>query len=127
MFYGREICRLSRSISSAAAFTSGWANRAETTATPDPDSLLEREVIGRAVTNREANVRVKPASSGKLVRQLSKGVELMILAKYEDDAGAIWYEVTTTTGKTYGFVRDYVVNVLKLDKNAETLTYPDEG
>lgn len=100
---------------------------AETTATPDPDSLLEREVIGRAVTNREANVRVKPASSGKLVRQLSKGVELMILAKYEDDAGAIWYEVTTTTGKTYGFVRDYVVNVLKLDKNAETLTYPDEG
>ena len=79
------------------------------------------------MTNREANVRVKPASSGKLVRQLSKGVELMILAKYEDDAGAIWSEVTTTTGKTYGFVRDYVVNVLKLDKNAETLTYPDEG
>ena len=93
------------------------------TAVPAQSALLDREIIGKATTNREANVREKPASGAKLVRQLSKGVKLMILEKYADKDGAIWYEVSTETGKTYGFVRDYVVNVTEIDKTREARTY----
>ena len=95
-------------------------------ATPTPNPLLDREVIGRAITNREANVRTKPVAGAKLVRQLSKGVDVLVLAKYQDADGAIWYEVSTESGKTHGFARDYVLNVLTLDKAAETLTYTEE-
>ena len=95
-------------------------------ATPTPNPLLDREVIGRAITNREANVRTKPVAGAKLVRQLSKGVDVLVLAKYQDADGAIWYEVSTESGKTHGFARDYVLNVLTLDKGAETLTYTEE-
>ena len=65
------------------------------------------------MTKRAANIRVKPAASGKLVRQLSKGNALMILEKYQDEEGNIWYEVSTESGKTYGFVRDYLITLDK--------------
>ena len=58
-----------------------------------------------------------------MVRQLGNGMELQILAKYAGVTDETWYEVVTASGKTHGFVRDYVVYVTKLDKNAPTLTY----
>ena len=91
-----------------------------------PESILDREVIGRARTNRAANVRVKPQSGAKLVRQLSKGNWLHILAAYEDKDGAIWYEVATESGKTSGFVRDYVVELHELNEGVEAKTYGEE-
>ena len=88
-------------------------------AQPQPDAtlsprqeLLDREVVGHAKTNREANVRAVP--DGKLVRQLSKGVELRVLEKYTYK-GNVWYEVCTTSGQTHGYVRDYVINVTEMD------------
>lgn len=90
------------------------------------DDLMDREVIGKAVTNRAANVRVKPLSGGKLVRQLSKGTELHILDKYEGAKKEIWYEVATASGKTHGFVRDYVVNVKEIDKSLPAKVYEAE-
>ena len=71
-------------------------------------------------------MRVEPSASASLVRQLSQGNALSIFARYQDEKGQIWYEVATESGKTQGFVRDYVVNVLELDKSAETLTYEAE-
>lgn len=93
-----------------------------TTAAEQPN-LLDRDVIGRALTNRAANVREKPLSNAAVVRQLGNGTKLQILAKYAGVKEETWYEVVTESGKTYGFVRDYVINVTKLDKNAPTLTY----
>ena len=93
-----------------------------TTAAEQPN-LLDRDVIGRALTNRAANVREKPLSNATVVRQLGNGTKLQILAKYAGVKEETWYEVVTESGKTYGFVRDYVINVTKLDKNAPTLTY----
>lgn len=83
------------------------------------------EAIGKAKTNRAANVREKPVANSKLVRQLSKGIDLEIFAKYEDAKGQIWYEVATESGKTQGFVRDYVINVLNIDKNVGVKTYEE--
>lgn len=91
-----------------------------------PESILDREVIGRAKTNREANVRVKPQSGAKLVRQLKKGNWLHILAVYQDAKEAIWYEVSTESGKTSGFVRDYVVDLHSLNDGVEAKTYGEE-
>lgn len=93
-----------------------------TTAAEQPN-LLDRDVIGRALTNRAANVREKPLSNAAVVRQLGNGTKLQILAKYAGVKEETWYEVVTESGKTYGFVRYYVINVTKLDKNAPTLTY----
>lgn len=95
----------------------------ESPAQPD---ILDREVIGRARTNRAANVRVKPSAGAKLVRQLSKGVELLLLEKYQDAEQHIWYEVSTESGKTYGFVRDYVLNVTEGDSAREPIVYQAE-
>lgn len=95
------------------------AQEAQAQAEAQPDAtptaqqeLLDREVIGHAKTNREANVRVKP--DGKVVRQLSKSTELRILEKYTYK-GNVWYEVCTTSGKTHGFVRDYVLSISEMD------------
>ena len=88
--------------------------------------MLDREVIGKAKTKREANVRVRPEAGAKLVRQLSRGVQLMILEKYQDEDTNIWYEVSMETGKTYGFVRDYLLNISEIDKNREAKTYTEE-
>jgi len=90
------------------------------------ESILDREVIGRAKTNRAANVRVEPKSSAKLVRQLSKGNWLHILAVYQDSSDALWYEVATESGKTSGFVRDYVVALHELNEDAEVKVYGEE-
>lgn len=79
--------------------------------------------IGKAKTNRDANVRVTPDAGAKLVRQLTKGNMLNIFGKYEDAKGQIWYEVATESGKTKGFVRDYVVNVLNIEKDIEVQKY----
>ena len=87
------------------------------------EDLLDREVVGKVTTNRAANVREKPSSTAKVVRQLSQGNKLNVLGRYEGTNGEIWYEVVTTSGKTYGFVRDYVVYVTEMDKNLETQTY----
>ena len=92
-------------------------------ASSSTESLQDREVIGSATTNRAANVREEPLANAKVVRQLGNGMELQILAKYVGVKEETWYEVVTASGKTYGFVRDYVVYVTKLDKNAPTLTY----
>ena len=93
----------------------------EATKTPE-EELLEREVIGRASTNREANIREIPSAKGKLVRQLPRKTELRILEKYEAE-GHVWYEVVTTTGKTYGYVRDYVLYITQIDKDRPAKTY----
>ena len=90
------------------------------------ESILDREVIGRARTNRAANVRKEPKSGAKLVRQLNPGNWLHILAVYQDANEDIWYEVSTESGKTSGFVRDYVVALHELDENAEVKTYGEE-
>lgn len=92
----------------------------------EPEDILDREIIGKAKTKKPANIRVKPASGAKLVRQLSKGVELMVLEKYQDAEGNIWYEVCTESGKTQGFARDYLLNFSEIDKNREALTYGKE-
>lgn len=87
------------------------------------ESILDREIIGKAKTNRPANVRVKPQNGAKLVRQLSQGIELMILEKYEDKDGNIWYEVSTESGNTHGFARDYLLKISEIDKSREAKTY----
>ena len=87
------------------------------------EDLQDREVIGKAMTNRAANVREEPLANATVVRQLGNGMELQILAKYAGVKEETWYEVVTASGKTHGFVRDYVVYVTKFDKNAPTMTY----
>ena len=89
----------------------------------EPEGILDREIIGKAKTKKPANVRVKPVSGAKLVRQLSKGVELMVLEKYQDADGNIWYEVCTESGRTQGFARDYLLDFSQIDKDREALTY----
>lgn len=84
-----------------------------------------KTVIGQAYTNREANVRERPVAGAKLVRQLSHGVELRILDKYQTD-GAIWYEVETTSGKTHGFARDYVLRITQIDSSVEAKAYTEK-
>lgn len=85
----------------------------------------EKASVGTAKTNRDANVRKTPVSNGKLVRQLSEGVKVYILGKYEDSYGQIWYEITTESGNTTGFMRDYVLDSIKLDEGVETKTYTE--
>ncbi|HIS94197.1 MAG TPA: SH3 domain-containing protein [Candidatus Ventricola gallistercoris] len=97
------------------------ASASSTTSTQE--NLLDREVVGKVTTNRAANVREKPSSSAKVVRQLSQGNKLNVLGRYEGADGEIWYEVVTTSGKTYGFVRDYVVYVTEMNRDLETQTY----
>lgn len=95
--------------------------KADTAAEPEEEEkaeeeqtvVLDREILAKAKTNRAANVRKEPKANGKLVRQLSKGIEVMILAKAEDTQSNVWYEVSTESGKTYGFVRDYLLNISK--------------
>ena len=80
------------------------------------EPLIDRAIIGTAKTNRAANVRTTPTSNGKLVRQLSKGVEINLLAKFTNNAD-VWYEIATSSGKTHGFVRDYVITIETLNRD----------
>ena len=50
---------------------------------------------------------------------------LMILEVYQDADGNLWYEVSTESGRTHGFVRDYVVTVSEIDKSREAKTYAE--
>lgn len=84
-----------------------------------------QEVVGTARTNRAANVRKTPESGGKVVRQLSKGVKLNILGKYLDTNAQIWYMVSTESGNTNGFMRDYVLDIVTIDKDIEAQTYSE--
>jgi len=101
-------------------------NEAEKDESEPEESILDREIIGKAKTKKPANIRVKPASGAKLVRQLSKGIELMVLEKYQDEDDNIWYEVCTESGRTQGFVRDYLLNFSEIDQEREALTYGKE-
>ena len=87
------------------------------------EDLQDREVVGRAFTNRAANVRESPVSGAAVIRQLSAGNQLRILDMYEDRDGKIWYEVVTSSGKTHGFVRDYVITITEIDRDLEAKTY----
>lgn len=102
----------------------GTTDAAGTTESSETN-VLDREVIGKAKTNRTANVREKPVSGAKIVRQLSQGNELLILDKYAE-GDSIWYEVATESGRTYGFVRDYVINITEIDKDIEAKTYENQ-
>lgn len=82
-----------------------------------------KESVGTARTNRAANVRREPISNAKLVRQLSEGVKVYIMGKYEDTHGQVWYEVSTESGNTSGYMRDYVLDSVKLDAGVETQHY----
>lgn len=84
-----------------------------------------KDAVGTARTNRDANVRRTPTSNGKVVRQISEGVKLYITGKYEDSYGQIWYQVSTESGNTTGFMRDYVLENVKLDEGVETQTYTE--
>ena len=99
------------------------SSEAQPSAAADSTSLLDRDVIGHAVTNRAANIREKPLSNASIVRQLGNGTKLRILAKYAGVKEETWYEVVTESGKTYGFVRDYVINVTSIEKDVPVLTY----
>lgn len=81
--------------------------------------------VGTARTNRDANVRKTPVSNGKVVRQISEGVKLYIMGKFEDSYGQIWYQISTESGNTTGFMRDYVLENVKLDEGVETQTYTE--
>ena len=105
---------------------SGEEEQTEPETEPKEENILDREVIGKAKTKKEANVRRKPVSGAKLVRQLSKGVDLMILEKYQDKDKNIWYEVSTKTGNTHGFVRDYLLNISEIDQEREAKIYEVE-
>ena len=81
--------------------------------------------VGTAKTNRAANVRKTPESNGKVVRQISEGVKVYIMGKFEDSYGQIWYQISTESGNTTGFMRDYVLESVKLDEGVETQTYTE--
>lgn len=82
-----------------------------------------KDAVGTAKTNRDANVRKEPKSNAKVVRQLSEGVKVYIMGKYEDTHGQVWYEVSTESGNTSGYMRDYVLDYVKLDAGVETQRY----
>ncbi|MED9822807.1 MAG: SH3 domain-containing protein [Christensenellales bacterium] len=82
-----------------------------------------KDAVGTAKTNRDANVRKEPKSNAKVVRQLSEGVKVHIMGKYEDTHGQVWYEVSTESGNTSGYMRDYVLDSVKLDAGVETQHY----
>ena len=92
----------------------------------EPETTVSRASVGTAKTNRAANVRKTPASDGDIVRQISKGTKIYITGKYEDSHAQIWYQISTESGNTTGFMRDYVLDNVKLDDGVETQTYSDE-
>lgn len=81
--------------------------------------------VGTAKTNRAANVRRTPTTDGKVVRQLSEGVKVYIMGKYEDVHHQIWYQISTESGNTTGYMRDYVLESVKLDEGVVTQTYTE--
>ena len=109
--------------------TAGEPESEEQNQEEEATTVLDREIIAKAKTNRAANVRKEAKANGKLVRQLSKGIEVMILSKVTDSQDNLWYEVSTESGKTYGFVRDYLLNITKEEeaKLKQVTTAQPEG
>ena len=93
--------------------------------TPSPEESRGEGEIGRAVTNRSTNVRAEPKQNGKIARQISEGVRLVVFGYYQND-DAQWYEVETESGKTHGFVRAYTVNITELSPGTEIQPYQPE-
>lgn len=92
-----------------------------------PETAVSKASVGTAKTNRAANVRKTPSSDGAIVRQISKGTKLYITGRFEDDHRQIWYQISTESGNTTGFMRDYVLDNVKLDDGVETQTYEPEA
>ena len=92
----------------------------------EPQTEVSKASVGTGKTNRAANVRKTPASDGEILRQISKGTKLYITGKYEDSHKQIWYQISTESGNTTGFMRDYVLDNVKLDDSVETQTYVEE-
>ncbi len=90
-----------------------------------PETTVSKASVGTAKTNRAANVRKTPSSDGGIVRQISKGTKIYITGKYADAHNQIWYQISTETGNTTGFMRDYVLDNVKLDEDVETQTYSE--
>ena len=86
------------------------------------EDVLNREVVGKALTNRSANVRIAPLTNADVAIQLKKNTEVMILDKYQDGK-TVWYEIAAEKGAVYGFVRDYVIDVSELNEGIEAKTY----
>lgn len=86
------------------------------------EDTLSRDVVGKALTNRKANVRIAPLSNGDVVVQLKKGTELMILDMYQNGK-VLWYEIAAQKGQVYGFVRDYVIDVQQIEEGLEVKDY----
>lgn len=92
-----------------------------------PETVVSKASVGTGKTNRAANVRKTPASDGEIIRQISKGTKLYITGKYEDKHKQIWYQISTESGNTTGFMRDYVLERVRLDDGVETQTYQEEA
>lgn len=90
-----------------------------------PETEGEKASVGTAKTNRAANVRKKPSSDGEIIRQISKGTKIFVMGKYEDAHKQIWYQISTESGNTTGFMRDYVLDNVKLDDGVTTQTYTE--
>ena len=88
-----------------------------------PETAVSKASVGTGKTNRAANVRKSPASDAEILRQISKGTKLYITGKYEDAHRQIWYQISTESGNTTGFMRDYVLDNIKLDGGVTTQTY----
>ena len=68
-----------------------------------------------------------PGKKVFILDSLSTGPEMqLILEKYQDDKKQIWYEVSTESGRTSGFVRDYLLNISEIDESREAKTYGAE-
>jgi uncharacterized protein YgiM (DUF1202 family) len=90
---------------------------AQVTPSPTPQTqVLDMEIIGTANIKKPANVREKPLSNAKVIRQLSKGISVKILAKVTSN-GEIWYEIATDTGKTHGYVKENLLTITQLPMN----------
>ncbi len=90
-----------------------------------PETAVSKASVGTGKTNRAANVRKTPASDGEIIRQISKGTKLYITGKYTDKHKQIWYQISTESGNTTGFMRDYVLDNVRLDADVETQTYTE--
>jgi len=90
-----------------------------------PETVVSKASVGTGKTNRAANVRKAPSSDSEILRQISKDTKLYIMGKYEDVHRQIWYQISTESGNTTGFMRDYVLDNVKLDDGVETQTYTE--
>ncbi|MBQ7886076.1 MAG: SH3 domain-containing protein [Clostridia bacterium] len=123
---GNTWYRLSVDDTNKAGYMRDFVIDLEDEAELEPETAVTRASVGTAKTNRAANVRKTPASDGAIVRQISKGTKIYITGKYEDVHRQTWYQISTESGNTTGYMRDYVLDDVKLDNGVETQTYQGE-